>query len=370
MLIIFAGARHLAGLMSLADPVQLGARTLATSIGDGPLGYLAGSLGGRLVGSLGLAGLIGSLTHRRSRAEQQGEQEHRLREEVTAYLALDLRSYPLERKRLAQLLSRTVATRSSFARAALLLRDSSGALTVAGSAGMDDLTVGALDHWGALAAASLDAEARASAVFSNRVGASSFAVTLERRDATLGGVPVGSLGCARVFLTPIASSAGLLGVIAVSATPRQSLGLVSDEWQRRLLLEPIEALALRLGTELSEAVGAWRSGARRSGVHRSGAHRFGAHGAAQGPEGDEPRGRRIWERTPDRHRARGPLLQREGRASHVMTKLGKTTVLQMAPFLASQHRPKPPASLGSGLKPFGVWQRGHGGDGGTAVPVA
>ena len=189
MLIISAGAVQLAGAMHVAGSVQLGIQELATFLGHGPLGHAAGSLGRELGGLVGLAGLVGSLAHRRARAEQQVQQEHRLREEVMAYLTLDLPSCALERNRFAQLLSRTIATRSSFARAALMLRNSSGTLTVAGSAGMDDLTVGAINRWGAAASASLLSGARASAVFTDRVGASSFVVKLEQRHVTPGRRP-------------------------------------------------------------------------------------------------------------------------------------------------------------------------------------
>ena len=347
MLIIFAGAVQLAGAVHAAGPVQLGCLGLATFLGHGPLGYWAGGLGRQLGGLLAVAGLVGNLVHRRSCAERQVIEEHRLREEATAYLTLDLPPCALERGSFARLMSRTIATRSSFARAALLLRDNSGKLTVAGSAGMDDLTVEALNRWGVAAEGSLVPGAQAGVGISQRVGASSFVVELERRDAAgAAGASLSSLGCARVHLTPIACAAGLLGVIVVCAEPRQSTGRASDAARLRLLLEPIEALALHLSTQLSEVT------------------------KAQLPKGAAPRASRIWERTTDRCRARGPQLQQDGPASHVLTKLGKKTVLQMAPFLAAEKKPRRSTGVGPGLASAGVWQSGRGGYGEVGRPVA
>ena len=52
---------------------------------------------------------------------------------------------------------------------------------------------------------------------------------------------------------------------------------------------------------------------------------------------------------PDRRRVRGPQLQQDGRGSHVLTKLGRTALLQIAPFLAAQKGPKRSAGAGRGL---------------------
>ncbi len=208
--------------------------------------YLAGGLG-----LLGLGGLFQTSSRKLRETEQRLAQETRLRRELAAYLTLDLSPRTMPRNEFARLLSRTIATRSSFARAAVLLCDTDGALSVAGSAGMDDLSVQSLNRWAADAAASLGAEdAATDGEPIERVGSCSFAVQLERR-TTRAEDRMAALGCARVHVTPMRTSKGLLGAIVVCATPRPALRATSAA-SLRLFLEPIEALALCLTTQLTQ----------------------------------------------------------------------------------------------------------------------
>ena len=90
--------------------------------------------------------------------------ERRMREELEAYAKLDPMALlrrsapnspaahnPAEAARmLARVVCRTVADKSVFPRIAMLLRDADGKLFCAGSAGVDDLTIAALQSWGEL----------------------------------------------------------------------------------------------------------------------------------------------------------------------------------------------------------------------------
>lgn len=130
-----------------AEGVQSGGQMLGKLLTCLPVAPSVSSLGMQLGGLLGVVGLVGNSMYRRRIAERQWKQEQRLRREATAYLTLDLPLCRLDRRHFARLMSRTMATRSSFARAALLLQDNSGSMVVAGSAGMDDASVAALNRW-------------------------------------------------------------------------------------------------------------------------------------------------------------------------------------------------------------------------------
>lgn len=223
----------------LATAVQLPAVKLATA---GVSSHMKSWLG-----MMGMAGLVCNSAYLQRAAARQREQEERLRRELMAYLTLDLPSSIVGLDQFARLVSQTIATRSSFARAALMLRDERGLLTVVSSAGMDGISVDLLNRWGANAEELLSGGTASQA---NRVGACSFTVQLEQRTSPPPRGSLAALGCARVHVIPVLSAGGLLGAIAVCADTRPSLGRCSGLAQMQLVLEPLEALALRLGTQL------------------------------------------------------------------------------------------------------------------------
>jgi signal transduction histidine kinase len=86
----------------------------------------------------------------RTRSQRlERRRERLLREELEAYARLDATLQPGgDPRALAKRICRMVSEKSAFRRSALLLRDAEGRLYVAGSAGMDDLAVAALNAWG------------------------------------------------------------------------------------------------------------------------------------------------------------------------------------------------------------------------------
>lgn len=238
-------------------------------------------VGGRLVyPSLGAAGLApGTSTHlfyaalcfglatslvyyRRQRldAESLRRQELRLRREALAYLLFNGSLQTMVPSEFARQLSRLIAARSSFHRAALLLPPAEGGLAVAGSAGMDDLAVQALDRWGK--DLHCDGKGLPEGIPpGDRIGTVSFHLQLERRIAGERS-PLSAMCCSEVNVIPLRTSRSLLGALVVCARPRPNLAPADlpgsaaapplrAQLPLRELLEPLEALALRLTLQLA-----------------------------------------------------------------------------------------------------------------------
>ena len=171
----------------------------------------------------------------------------RAREELEAYAELDVR-IPADgaMSPLAKRVCRAVVEKSSFHRAAMLVRDGEGRLAVAGHIGMDDQTVEALSVW----ADELVTAERSGATGSRRgdgglgvrVGRKSFAVVLGKGPA--------AAGCGRAIVTPIWTTSGrMVGALAVCAD-----GLLSV--QRSVVTEAmtaLESLAMKLGRAIENA---------------------------------------------------------------------------------------------------------------------
>ena len=86
---------------------------------------------------------------RRSRLHaSERMRDRRVLKEMEAYAALDVRVPDGDVRGLGVRVCRVVAEVSAFRRVATMTRDAEGRLFVAGSAGMDDLTVAGLNRWG------------------------------------------------------------------------------------------------------------------------------------------------------------------------------------------------------------------------------
>ena len=148
---------------------------------------------------------------------QEGAQRRivRAREELEAYAALDVRA-PQDGDLgvLAQRVCRVVREKSSFHRAAMLVRETSGQVKIAGSVGMEDQVLGALRLWGEQV---VEAERRGGAGCSRgdgglgtRVGANSYAVVLGKGPA--------AAGCGRAIVIPLWTTGGrVAGSLVVCA---------------------------------------------------------------------------------------------------------------------------------------------------------
>jgi signal transduction histidine kinase len=177
--------------------------------------------------------------------EKERRRERRIREELEAYARLDARLPPDgDVRELGQRVCRVVAAKSVFYRVAMLARDAEGRLYVAGSTGMEGLTVQAISSWGEQVG---DAERisgfrgrRNNPALGARVGNNSFAVVLES----------GGVGIGRAIVIPLRTMAGrVLGALAVGAE-----GMLSR--RRRAVaeaLEPLEALAMKLERAMENA---------------------------------------------------------------------------------------------------------------------
>jgi signal transduction histidine kinase len=118
-----------------------------------------------------MAAVVWILLRRIRQLREERARERRQREELEAYARLDVQvpeSGHLQE--LGKRVSRTVAERSAFRKTALMAKDAEGRLFVAGSVGMDDLTVEALNAWG---------ERARGPRFSEKIG--------EERDGDIGG---------------------------------------------------------------------------------------------------------------------------------------------------------------------------------------
>jgi signal transduction histidine kinase len=193
------------------------------------------AVGGGVYGALSLLVLRLELKARRRRGERRRE------EELAAYAELDVRVRgDGETKELAARVSRVVAVKSAFRRAAVMVRGRDGRLCVAASVGMEEVTVGWLNAWGS--GLERGGGRRGESGLGVRVGARSFAVVLDRIGA--------EGGYRRAIVLPFWTMGGsLLGVLALGADGSMSV-------RRSLLmkaLEPVEALALKVERALENA---------------------------------------------------------------------------------------------------------------------
>lgn len=192
-------------------------------------------------------GVVGALAFQTLRLElKEGRRggEKRREEEIAAYRELDVRvRRDGETKELAARVSRSVAEKSPFHRAAMMVQGRDGRLRVAASVGMDKVTVGWLNEWGDRVRRERWVR-RGYGGWGVRVGVRSFAVVLDKIGAVSGG------GYRRAIVVPLWTMGGsLLGVLAVGADSSMNV-------RRSLLmkaLEPLESLALKVERALENA---------------------------------------------------------------------------------------------------------------------
>jgi signal transduction histidine kinase len=213
-------------------------------VGIREMGHLPGlrwlelAVGGSLVAALWLLGF-----RAQSRAAKR-QRERRMEEELEAYSRLDVRlSAEGDVIGLSKQVSRLMAEKSAFSRAAMMVRDTEGLLSVAASARMDDAMVQLLNAWGAgIAAAQRDGGRQGGAGLGVRIGARSFAVRLGEMPA--------EVGYPRAIVVPLRTTSGrMVGALAVGAD-----GLMGV--RRSALtkaLEPIEALAYKVERSMEDA---------------------------------------------------------------------------------------------------------------------
>ena len=170
------------------------------------------------------------------------EREQRLRGELEAYAALDPTIVAGGDVRdMVRRVCRLVAKESAFGECAVMLRDAAGRLRVAGSAGMDDLTVAALEAW-----AASSGQASTPAWRGRRVGRNSFAMPFPEDGYADGGM-FSKDPCGPVIYVPLMTvTGGMLGALVVHEhMPARRDDLVrAGDWERTL--PPLEALGGKL----------------------------------------------------------------------------------------------------------------------------
>ena len=207
--------------------------------------------------ALGAAALL-QIRRNQLRSAAQHRRELALRKELLAYLLFNGSPRSMAAADLGRQVSRLIAVRSSFGRAALILRDEAGVLSVAGSAGFDDLSVQALNRWGQRASGK-EVSLAEIAAGSDRVASSSFTLTLDRRCEERN--PLSTMSCKSVHILPLRTARGIVGALVVCAQPRSTarshdpMELLRHPGAATLpladLLQPLEALALRLTMQLA-----------------------------------------------------------------------------------------------------------------------
>jgi signal transduction histidine kinase len=179
--------------------------------------------------------------------EATRRRERQLREELEAYAQLDAR-LPLDGdvRKLSRQVSQMVSQSSAFKRVGMLIRDAESRLYVAGSAGMEDTTLQALNAWAECMAEAERGRAagahRGDGGLGIRVGNKCFAVVLKSEPE--------DVGQGRVIVIPLRTSTGkMLGALVVCADGMMSVRRKAvDE-----ALLPLEALALKLGRTIENA---------------------------------------------------------------------------------------------------------------------
>ncbi len=235
-----------------------------------------GAHGGFLALTAGLAAFARRQSWRAGLAVVEQGRERRMREELEAYLTLDLSLHEGESedgetqdavRKLARRVCRTIAGKSVFSRVSLLVRSPESRLELAGSIGTDDLTVAALQSWGARVAEDESSGRRLERESVNGA-APSFSIPLgewSRFDPEIASWALSGRKerrrWRRCIITPVRTRGGrLLGALAVCAdgarvdgTPLANAG---EAWNGKRpaslerALAPLEALAARLGAAL------------------------------------------------------------------------------------------------------------------------
>jgi signal transduction histidine kinase len=194
----------------------------------------------------GVAGALWLLEFRLQSRAGRRRRESRMEEELAAYARLDTRlSGVADGLELAGQVSRLIAEKSAFHRAAMLVRSTEGKLVVAASAGMDDAMVQSLNAWGEGVAAEERGGSgvrRGEGGLGVRVGGKSFAVVLGK------GTDV--IGHSGAIVIPLWTMRGeMLGALAMGADGVMSV-------RRSVLakaLVSLEALAFKVERAMENA---------------------------------------------------------------------------------------------------------------------
>ncbi|WP_158911723.1 MULTISPECIES: sensor histidine kinase [Acidobacteriaceae] len=191
---------------------------------------------GCMIGVLGLAGAVSLMAHEQRLHAKERQRDRRIREEFEAYAGLDAALHGEDLSGLAKRVCKLVSKKSAFLRVAMLTQDSGGELQVAGSVGVDEITLQELQVCGGRMREATPDEA------GTRLGKRSFAMVLGKNSI--------EAGCGRAILIPLQTSTGAVrGALAVCADGLMSLRRQTVEET----ISPLEALAVKLGRAIESA---------------------------------------------------------------------------------------------------------------------
>jgi len=203
----------------------------------------------------GMLAVIWALWHRQRAQARVSRRERAIGEELEAYARLDATLGPGgDTRPLAKRVCQSVVEKSRFLRVAMLVRDAEGKLFVAGSAGMDDVTVESLRVWGlgvVRQERGLGPAGPAKIAARERMGAGSFSMRLGPPDA-FDGLGFGAQGpmpeseSRQVIVTMLRGTTGMvLGALVV--------GMEGKGGSRSASMVPLESLAVKLARTIENA---------------------------------------------------------------------------------------------------------------------
>ncbi len=197
------------------------------------------------VGAVCLAGSLGMLGRQMRLNAGMRRRNRQTREELEAYARLDAQ-LPADGdvRVLGKRVCRVVADTSAFRKVAMLARDADGRLFVAGSVGVDDRAVAALNGWGGRVVALRGESEPLAGQAGVAVGTKSFAMRLEEVDRL--GEFLGESERPVAMVAPLWTMGGrLVGALVVCADDRGKRG--GGE------MGPLEALAVKLARTMENA---------------------------------------------------------------------------------------------------------------------
>jgi signal transduction histidine kinase len=204
----------------------------------------------------GMFAVVWALWRRQRAQARETRHERALWEEQEAYARLDTTLGPGgDARPLARRVCRAVIEKSRFRRVAMLVRDAEGKLFVAGSSGMDDLTVSALQAWGVgviRQERGLGPAGPVKALTREKMGSGSFIMPIAPPDEfdSLGfgaDGPMFERDCRQVIVTMLRGAGGaVLGALVVG------LGI---DWTEKepVAIAPLESLAIKLARTIENA---------------------------------------------------------------------------------------------------------------------
>lgn len=202
---------------------------------------------GCIVGLAGLTIALILIANQQRVHARERQRDKRLREEFEEYARLDARVQGEDMRSFAKRICRLVAKKSAFQRTAILAQDNAGRIYVAGSIGMDEMTIASLEAEAGrvvtISRMKAEKDGTVSQDAASRLGERSFTVVLGKEAA--------AIGCGRAIVIPLwMPGERITGALAVCADRLMTLPhqIVEET------ISPLETLAIKLGRAMEEDI--------------------------------------------------------------------------------------------------------------------